>query len=737
MIAPQIESFHREITTLIDEKELKNAISRLHSWLITSPDWEAEEQLKQWETTYKYMLLYFSQGNPDPEREKVYHNLISHLYSLVDSIADALLLKESPSYFFDRKRYLNYSSQISVTQIQNRIEKGMSDLAMVALLDDESQKDQQQNLLSHTVDNNISELFLHVWLANRWTEDDKEIHRLILASSLPVDGICLTVSAITLSLLRSFDEAKCIWLIDACFSNEESIRQRALVGILLVFNRYETRLDCYPEVIYRFAALSEKQGFANDCRNIILHFIRSRETEKISRRLTDEILPEMMKISPILRKKMNLEDWQQEANDEDKNPDWEEIFEQSGLNDKLKELSQLQMEGSDVFMTTFSGLKSFPFFYNISNWFLPFNLDHSAFLDRYPAQKSDKSIFSSIMKSGVLCNSDKYSLCFSLQQMPEEQRHLLVEQFSGEEQAQVEAEEALLLNNKVGDTIAKQYIQDLYRFFKLHPHRSDFTDVFALPMNFYRLSLLKPLLSDKESLRIIAEFLFRKEFYADAVEVFKELSLANAENSELLQKIGYCYQMMGDDQAALLAYLKSDMIYPDSAWTIRRVAQCYRRLKQPELALEYYRRYDKLKPDNLSVILNIGHCYLEQKNYTEALRFYFKADYLDNNNPKAWRPIAWCSFLAGKFEQAERYYQKVIQGKPLAQDYMNYGHVVWAQKDTHRALEFYLQSMRMNGLSWIRFKEAFKDDFFDLKMAGLTENELKMMLDELQYRIEE
>jgi tetratricopeptide (TPR) repeat protein len=261
--------------------------------------------------------------------------------------------------------------------------------------------------------------------------------------------------------------------------------------------------------------------------------------------------------------------------------------------------------------------------------------------------------------------------------------------------------------------------------------------VFSLPMHFHRLPLLQPLLSDKESLMAIAEFFFRKEFFSDALDVFEQLSKTEADNSEYYQKIGYCHQMMVNDADALKAFLKADVIYPDSAWTVRRIAQCYRRLKQPEKALEYYLRYDKLKPDNLNVVLNIGHCHLELKNYTEALRYYFKADFLDNNNPKAWRPIAWCSFLARKYEQAKRYYQKVIAGKPIAQDLMNMGHVLWALHDTSGALDYYLKSITLYSKDFKRFKEAFLEDVFELVIAGLTENELKMMLDQIQYRLDE
>lgn len=61
-----------------------------------------------------------------------------------------------------------------------------------------------------------------------------------------------------------------------------------------------------------------------------------------------------------------------EESDEEKddtNPDWADAIEKSGLGDKLREMNELQLEGADVYMSTFSQLKSYPFFREISNWF--------------------------------------------------------------------------------------------------------------------------------------------------------------------------------------------------------------------------------------------------------------------------------------------------------------------------------------------------------------------------------
>lgn len=80
--------------------------------------------------------------------------------------------------------------------------------------------------------------------------------------------------------------------------------------------------------------------------------------------MREEIIPEMMK-----NPKLNLEGLDEDA--EDHNPEWEEWIDRSGITDKLRELGELQMSGADVYMSTFSQLKHFPFFRKISHWFYP------------------------------------------------------------------------------------------------------------------------------------------------------------------------------------------------------------------------------------------------------------------------------------------------------------------------------------------------------------------------------
>ena len=193
--------------------------------------------------------------------------------------------------------------------------------------------------------------------------------------------------------------------------------------------------------------------------------------------------------------------------------------------------------------------------------------------------------------------------------------------------------------------------------------------------------------------------------------------------------------MNGDLEGALKDYLHADLLNPNSKWIIRRIAVCYKTLKQPEKALAYYHRYEALNPDNLSVQISIGHCHLELKNYNEALKYYYKVDYLDTSSHKAWRPIAWCSFLTGKYDQARKYYKKILEAQPNMQDYLNAGHTEWVLQNNKAALDFYKQAVEKENGDWFKFYNQFEQDIPDLKKAGIEEDEIPLMLDQLRYML--
>lgn len=721
----------------MDGRRLKEVFARLRELALPLQQWELSESLSELEQSYRYMIRYMLDGVHDPERDKVYHKLVLSAYTLTDRVIDVWMMRESTTLYYSQRRYAATALPRSLGERLKEVEQLFETISLQGLLSEQELAATDVGAVRRELDRLMGELFSAVW-----TEPDLDMEALsdaLRPDYFPTYFTALLVSAVLMRLMCRYEEPAFGVLLDATQSADPGVSQRALVAVVLLVCKYGDRVALSSALMNRLEAYGESPDFRERLKSVYLQLIKSRDTEKISRKLHDEILPEMMKISPSLYNKIKTDDLFSDPESVDKNPEWQELFDRAGVSDKIRELSELQMEGADVFMSTFSQLKSFPFFSSLSNWFLPFYPENPALQAVFPKGKAVSTLQGVLTQSSFLCNSDKYSFCLSLVQLPESQRNMMMGQLNadGEQLKHLEREEAAM-KRKGGreEIVSNQYVQDLYRFFKLHPRRHEFDDPFDLSLRLDQQPALKSFFEDGETIRLIAEYFFRKEHYADALDLFLSLAGEGEPDEEIVQKIGYCYQMLSDYERALQYYLKADIIRPDHAWTVRRIALCYRNLKNSERALEYYRRAGRLKPDNLSIQMNIGHCYLEQKQYDEALKYYFKVEYLDPSNTKTWRPIAWCSFLVGKYEQARKYYDLILEAKPTAQDYLNAGHVAFASGEMRRAVEEYMQSIRKGGDDVGAFLQSFGNDVPDLVSAGVPAADIPVLLDQLMYSLD-
>jgi len=153
---------------------------------------------------------------------------------------------------------------------------------------------------------------------------------------------------------QDMQSEKLLHLTDIYESGQEQAMERALSGLILNLHYYNGRILLYPEISARVSQMSKISTFREHCRIIILQTIRSRETEKLSRKLHEEILPQVAKLKPRIEDKLDLDNILPKDKSEEKNPDWSEMF--SGSEEIFKtmeELTKLQMEGADVYMSAF------------------------------------------------------------------------------------------------------------------------------------------------------------------------------------------------------------------------------------------------------------------------------------------------------------------------------------------------------------------------------------------------
>ena len=741
MTNKELHTKYTEICTNLAERKLKPAFDQLKNLLSENGLGVFNDEWYELDQTYHYMLQYTVEGIRDPERQKVYRKLIVSAYELADKVNEAIRLKYSSSIEYEKKRTFGNQFVSDFESFQAGLEEFYlhSDLQSIT----ENKKIVTSENLAEAANHRqqLFRLLYHVWFRDQLSSDEINFLKQFFANPTILGAYkSLIVSALTLSLQRYFDEAKFSLLFDAFGMEEAIVNQRALVGLLITLYQYDSRLPYFSEITGRLKILNEDQEFRQNLERILIQLIRSKETEKLQQRIRDELIPEMIKISPTLKDKINLDSLMEKGLSDDKNPEWQDIFNDSpGLMNKMEEFSELQMEGADVFVGSFSMLKSFPFFNEIGNWFVPFFTEDPEI--RKVIDTSDpatRSFIETIGSAPILCDSDKYSFCFSMHQLPKENLEFMAEGLKAEmdQFKEIENDEELTAPGRKAGFISNQYIQDLYRFYKLHPRKNDFEDIFNWRFDFHnKLTLGNILKEDEKVLRNISEYYFLKNYFEDAAAIFEYL-LNIKKDGELYQKVAFCYQKLGDYQNALKAYLQAELYDSNRLWTLKKIALCYRNLKQPTNALEYYQAAEKLNPDDLNNQLNVGHCLLELDQFEEALKCYFKVEYLDPGNQKVWRPIGWCSFLTGKKEQAEKYFLKLLEEDPNKHDLMNMGHVQWSLGNRKAALDFYKKSISQTAFSEAEFMEVFKEDLPQLLRQGVDKEDVPIMLDQLRYFVE-
>jgi len=616
--------------------------------------------------------------------------------------------------------------------------KAMNEMAM----DDEPVK-VNSIIDSEIYKENISAMFRIIWLSDKLKDTEIDFLRKINESiAVAWYDKSVIVSALTLSLLRHFDSNKINLLFTFYEKGENQIWQRALVGLVIALAFYNNRIAYYPDIEQRLKAIQGMKSSDKSVENIIIQYIRAKETEEITKKIQNEIIPEMMKIKSRLEEKLDLGNIISSAKFEDKNPEWETFFKDSpGIYNKLEEFSNLQMEGADVFLGAFAMLKQFNFFNEVKNWFIPFYKENDSLANVFEGlgEGVDISQFSTgIEKSNFLCNSDKYSFCLNVKHIPAFQKATVFELFNMEMKAMNEMamDDELIHSDTRTKVIITQYFQDLYRFFKLHPFRNEMEDIFKLSSPLYDTRFFALWINDINIIRNIGEFYFEKNKYHDALKVFNRIIEEN-KNFELFEKIAYCYEHTGDFNKALVFYHKAEFLDKNKLWLKTRIAYCARRTDDFKKAVNYYKEAENLDPENLEIQVWLGQTYLEKEDYEKSLQHYFKVEYHQPDNYKVFRPISWCSFMLGKYENAGKYLHKAITIDATKHDYMNMGHILWSGGNTKKAIENYIMSIKSsdNDLEW--FSNTLNEDSKYLIDKGIHSFDIALMTDYLRLSAKE
>ncbi len=426
---------HKRLCSLISEKKIKQSLDILADMISSSSSGDMRDEYDNLEMTYRNMLTYTIEGIEDPERNKIYLKLIQSILGLSDRARQDILSHNSGWHTYWVKQQAEKEMKLSGKTIVETVDDLMfkNELDEWLKLSNEINPDPNSEI-SRKHRRLIRNIFNHFWLTDYYGEAENSLINIILKSGkFRWYEASIFTTAITLSSFRTWQSEKLLHLIKIYNAGQEQVMERALSGLILNLHYYNNRILLYPEITDRITEMSQETRFREHCRIIVFQIIRSRETENLSRKLQDEILPQVAKLKPMIEEKLDLDNILSKDKMEEKNPDWSEMFSDSEeIFKTMEELTKLQMEGADVYMSAFANMKHFDFFKDFQNWFVPFYPEHETVDEIYQDEilgPGTNELAEALYKTPFICNSDKYSLLLNLKHLPSAQKSMMLKVF--------------------------------------------------------------------------------------------------------------------------------------------------------------------------------------------------------------------------------------------------------------------------------------------------------------------
>lgn len=713
-----------ESISLLKEAVLANiAVSPRTSRLLA--ELEVQEQ------TYRHMSEWLFSGYPDPEREDVYQKIVESLTQIGEELAFLLTINELGVYYAERR-----SEKISPVSLKDLVESYL-DVSSKLEKADEAQIPMPQ--LKARKEEKLSKIFRKTWIMGFNEKEDLEFISTLFEEDHDYELMCMIVGGLTMGVLQYYDRSKLEALmryyeILCSRDGDERVQARLLVGIVLVMHRWREEIRNDIRLKLRFGLWND--SIVNHVRlnDVILTLIKTKDTDRVAKKIKEDLLPALMKTSPEIMRKLKEGNGVLDMSEFEENPEWEKFLKESGLQSKLMELNEMQMAGMDVMMQAFAQLKSFPFFHDAANWFLPFSEDHSA-VSRFKAY-SNESLRRVLGDEMGFCEGDKYSFVLSLISMPSERAMAISAQMeAGFEQMKEELKSEMLRRKKSEFTTEiVKYARDLYRFFRLYPRRRDYPKVFAEAIDFRTIPFIGEMMTGKKMLESVGQFYFSAGYYSEALSMFENLALLEHKDRPLLEKIGYCYQVGGDYKSALENYEKADLFSsdsePTSMWLLKKMALCNKVLGNNEAATELYKQAVERDPEDVRMRLNLGHLLLNMGRTEDALKEYYTADYHNPGNKSTKRSIVRGEMKAGNLEKARRNLDRLLEGEFTPYDRQLGGHLAYLEGNLREALPHYRASKEENvtedelRTTLAKEMEFLQGDRFDSLAFGILLDEM-------------
>lgn len=607
-------------------KEMENRVG-------TSENAEIKSRYESLCEQYRYMLKFFYDGMNDPHRDEMLKGMLSRAYILDSDLQLVEKFHSSPSY-----------SALMKTLSQGR----MDNMSMISSLRDATVSPRDHYSL-------LNNVFLNIFFSLSWKEQESRMWTAFLIddSVSSVDSQTI-VSAITLSCANGFCIEKFKTLVYVYLtSNDSHVRQRALIGCIFTFAKVEA-MPYSSDFMAVIQDLFAEEGTESAVLEILMQIIHCNETERDNKKFNEEIMPEIMKSGAIQITPQGIKENTPDEMDEILNPGkYEEQMEK--LESSIDKVRKMQSSGADVFFSGFSMMKRYPFFYKISNWFVPFTVEHPDLAALNYGDNKEK-MMDGMLNNPSLCDSDKYSFVFAFQSvmpsLPENVRQAMMEggglicNPDGLDEVSAMQSESY---------IRRMYLQNLYRFFKLNP-QIKMLNLFE--SREWLANLMKANCMSEESLVEMCKFLLRRKYKEEACAFATKIENNSVESGLLLAAIA---MEKGEKDVACALYNEILEKSAECRQALNGLAKLSFQDGNYEVSHSAFKRLVALYPDNLSYQINNAMSGVLAGKGEELLNEVYRLDFENDNNGTVKRLLAWTLLCLGRFAQAKSIYEKILR----------------------------------------------------------------------------
>lgn len=664
------KDFIRSIDSLKKQLSKKQPLGFvLHRTRVVMADYScpSDDELESIGDSYRLMSDYMLRGFQDNARADLYGKLTQRLYRKLSDVELQVRKQFDPvvSPLVPRE-----ATRLDVDNLRNNLELFVSDLAMLTLEPDQKVAEKRKSLYErrHKI---MSKAFNQILCSRQWSnEHAADIANLILSPIIELTDALSLCAAVMMSSLLSPDPVKVLLLLRIYKeATDDKLRQRALIGWVFALDNGDFGL--FPNIMEDVKVLMADKSFRDELVELQMQVVFCMSAEQDTQTIERDVMPNIIK-------NQNLEVTRFGIREKEDNPMDDILHGDSGdkkieeMEQSMRKMAEMQKRGADIYFGGFSKMKRFGFFYTLSNWFTPFYMQHPG-LSHLAQEIRDTKFMSNLLSTMPFCDSDKYSFALAMSsvfpQLPDN-----IKEMVGNNAGMVVPGMEGVMNTPA--FFRRQYLQDLYRFFRINDARKAFSNPFDSENN--RMFLNNPAfhVTMHDGAISIVGFLIKRKMYAVAKTMLDNYFDENQLDDNLLA--ARIALKNSDFCMAEKLFAKAYEIEEHGEKSLKGYALASFHCAHYAKATELYRRLTELFPDKQLYKMNEAIALINDKREDEAVKILYELYYNDQDNIDVRRVLAWGLLCTKQTEKALKLYEDILaSGNDVAVDHLNAGYCSW------------------------------------------------------------